>query len=159
MPPALEPVEERILQDVQTTLAAIAAGDAYYTTVKRVHGMTQDPLECRELPAICVTYEQTPEEYGAIDVVECGLKLQLYLVMDKQRDTWRRDLTRFVADVKKALRVDHGRGNVNGQANAFDTLITNTVLANQTDNFPVAMARVEVQVTYRHLVEDPTAAV
>jgi len=157
--PALEPVESRILDNLKSTLAAITAGADYYTSVLKVHDMDQGFLQARELPAICVEHKGTPEEpYDSTGLVMANSIVDLYCVAPKT-PTWRRDILRFAADVKKALRVDCGRGvTPDGQANAFDTTVDNTVLANEADGFPVALARLEVRVTFRYLFNDPTAA-
>lgn len=155
--PADETVEERILADVLTTLAAIAAGADYYTDVERVYRMTGNAIANVERPSVTVLHEDTKDKYGSVDQLEQRLFLTLSLGMDKT-DNSARDMARFVADVKKALRADYGRGTHNGSANAFDTHIVGHRVANEDDGFPLAIAEVDVEIQFRHLLSDPTVA-
>lgn len=152
-------VEERILADLITTLAAIAAGSDFYTSVARVHRMEGNVLDLPERPAIVVLHDETAQKYGSIDQVECRLKLTLSLVLNREPASWSQDIARFVTDVTKALRVDCGRGTFSGYANAFDTYIVGHRMANESDGFPLAIAEVDVEVQFRHLLGDPTVAI
>ena len=44
MPPSGTPVKELILQDIETTLAAITAGSAYYTSDSRLPSHRPHPF-------------------------------------------------------------------------------------------------------------------
>lgn len=158
--PTSEPVEQRILDNVRTTCAAIVAGTDYYTTVgARVHDMKGHPLELNEFPAVLVSYIGCEKSQSEIlGLVKCELRLDVYGVCSMQPATWRRDIERLAADIEKALTSTWTRGELDGQANAFDTLIERTVIADESDGFPVALARHEVRVIFRHLFGDPTAS-
>lgn len=157
--PTNEPVEQRILDNVRTTCAAIAAGTDFYTSVRRVHDMEGLPLAVTEFPAVLVSYEGCESDLGECNGhVKCDLNLNIYVVNRKSPATWRRDIERFAADVNKALTSTWTRGELDGQANAFDTLIERTVIADESDGFPVALARLETRVVFRHVFGDPTAA-
>src|SRR5690349_12985896 len=157
--PADETVENRIVANVLTTLAAIVAGATFYTTVERVHEMRGNPFICKELPCAIVQHMGCPEKYGAIDQVECNLQLAIALVMKKDDSgEWARNIRRFADDAKRALRADYGRGTFAGNANAFDTYIEGTEVANENDGFPVALAQINVRIQFRHHIDDPTVA-
>lgn len=160
MPPANEPVEQRILENVRTTCAAITAGTDYYTTVgARVHDMKGNPLLIKEWPAVLISYVGCEKSLSEmLGLQKCELRLDVYCVGAMTPATWRRDIERFAADVEKALLSTWTRGELDGQANAFDTLIERTVIADESDGFPVALARHEVRVIFRHLFGDPTAS-
>jgi len=158
MPPG-DTVEERILANVVTTLAAIATGTDFYTTVSRVHRMEGNVLDLPERPAVVVLHDDTGQKYGSIDQVECRLKLTLSLVMNREPSSWSQDIARFVTDVVKALRTDCGRGTASGSSNAFDTYIVGHRVANESDGFPLAIAEVDVEIQFRHLLSDPTVAI
>jgi len=162
--PIAETVEERILANVQTTLAAISPLSVeaeYWTTVKRVFRMDRDPADVatQEVPAIAVIYDASTPYYDFAGVINYDLALQLYLCMAKRSETdWKRDLGRFAADVQRALRLDPRRGVFNDQANAFDTNVSEVRSSNAPPESAVVMARVDVTVQFRHLANDPTAA-
>jgi hypothetical protein len=157
--PTNEPVEQRILDNVRTTLAAIVAGTDYYTSVRRVHDMENHPLQVNEFPAVLVSYVGCEKDLGECNGhVKCDLRLDVYVVNRKSTATWRRDIERFAADVDKALTSTWTRGELDSQANAFDTLIERTVVADESDGFPVALARLEARIVFRHVFGDPTAA-
>lgn len=150
-------VEERIVADVIATLDGIAAGAEYYTDVERVYEMEGSVLDDIERPAIVVLHQGTKQKYGSIDQVECRIALTLWLGMDRG-DGWQKAMRRFVTDVVKALRVDCGRGVSGGSSNAFDTHIVGHDVANEGDGFPIAVAEVDIEIQYRHLLSDPTVA-
>jgi hypothetical protein len=150
-----------VLADVESTLALITTtstlGD-FYTTVKRVHSMDRGPMETHELPAIVIVNHGSPRHYGdMLGNMDATLTLEVYALLKKDTN-WRRDINRFAADIEKALRVDEQRGQFANNANAFDTTIQNIDVANETDGFPVALARIDVQVQFRYLTNDPTIA-
>lgn len=158
--PANDTVHDRIMANVVSTLAAITAGPTYYTTVARVYEMTGNPLKQPQMPCAMVHHMGTDERYGAIDQVEVNLRLAIGLCMthDDSTGNWQRDVRRFAEDVKAALRTDYGRGTFGGIANAFDTYIEGTEVANEADGFPVALAQVNVRIQFRHSLYDPTSA-
>jgi len=158
--PANDTVHDRIVANVVSTLAAIVAGATYYTTVVRVYEMRGNPLASPQMPCALVQHMGTQEDYGAIDQVEVNLRLAIGLCMtkDDSTGTWARDVRRFAEDVKAALRTDFGRGTFGGTANAFDTYIEGTEVANEADGFPVALAQVNVRIQFRHSLYDPSNA-
>lgn len=161
--PTSETVEERIVQNVVATLQAISPTNPtteYWTTVKRVFRQDRDPQTVvqGETPAVAMLYESSTPYYDFVGVINYDLTLQLYLCMAKASETnWARDLGRFKADVQRALRLDPRRGTHNDDANAFDSHVTEGRASN-AENSPVVMARIDLLIQYRHLVNDPTVA-
>lgn len=157
--PSAETVEERIFANVVATLLTIAAGSTYYTTIARVHEMKGNPFTVPELPCAIVAHMGCQESYGAIDQIECSLKLAIGLVIKKDESgSWQRDIRRFATDASVALRADYGRGSFNSNANAFDTYVEGVEVANENDGFPVGFAQINVRIQFRHLLTDPTVA-
>lgn len=157
--PAVDTVHDRIIANVLATLAAITAGDSYYTTIAQVHEMKGNALLLPEMPAAIVQHMGCPESYGAIDVIECNLKLAIALVMNRDDSGhWQQQIRQFAEDAKRALREDFNRGQYGGTSNAFDTYVEGTDIANESDGFPVALAQINVRIQFRHLIEDPTQA-
>lgn len=162
--PAIEPVENRILENVETVLRAISptSVDAdFYTTVNGVFVMDRSPsAPIVDVPAVVIIHMGTAREQYCQDLDLCTLNLELYLVMNRGQ-TWRRDLQRFSADVRKALLLDRNRGSTDTgmpsqMANAFDTDINDADPGNFLDGHNVAIARLVVAVTYRDSIFDPT---
>lgn len=160
--PTLEPVEERALQDLETTLAGISTSSlvaSFYTNVATVVPMDRAPLENIVLPAVVIEHVGTEHEFpdvspGQYDSVG---HVRLYLVINRE-PTWRRDLLRFAADVRRAVMVDahRGAGNANGNVNCFDTLVSRTVIGEETEGMNQAVALLELQFQFRDSVDDLT---
>lgn len=156
--PTNDTVEERIIANVITTLALIVAGDDYYTTIKTVQEMEGSALENIPKPCAIVYYDENDESYGDQDRVQNFLHLKIGLGTHLG-PTWRKDMRRFVADVKRALRVDTGRGTFNESQNAFDTYIDKTVIASATDGFPCGVGQIDITIQYRNLFSDASVAI
>lgn len=161
--PTNETVEDRIIENVRATLAAISpqsTAESYWTTVKRVHVRDIEPLLAAvgEVPAVVVIYEACVPADGPTGVLAQDLQLQLHLCLSKANSNWKRDLSRFAADVKRALLLDAGRGTLDDQPNAFDTTVSELRQANAPEESGLVMARVDVSIHFRHLPNDPTAA-
>jgi hypothetical protein len=159
--PSLEPVEERILKDLETTIAAISQASVvagFYTDVKKFAAMDRTPLENLPLPCVVLVHTGTKHEWGPIGLYESVCTVDLYLVLNRSSNTtWRRDLLRFAADVRRAVMVDAHRGNVAGQANAFDTHVVRTEIDHTTEGQNVVQARVSLEIQFRDLIDDLTA--
>lgn len=162
--PTLMPVEDRIIENLQTTLAAISTSSLaadFYTNVMRVFVMDQAPgATIVDQPAVVIVHLGTTREQYCQDLDLCILSAELYLVMNRGQN-WRKDLQKFSADVRKALLLDRNRGSLNtGQpnqmVNAFDTDVSDADVGNFLDGHNVAIARLVVKVTYRDSIFDPT---
>lgn len=162
--PTLMPVEDRIIENLQTTLAAISTSSLaadFYTNVMRVFVMDQAPgATIVDQPAVVIVHLGTTREQYCQDLDLCILSAELYLVMNRGQN-WRKDLQKFSADVRKALLLDRNRGSLNtGQpnqmVNAFDTDVSDADVGNFLDGHNVAISRLVVKVTYRDSIFDPT---
>jgi hypothetical protein len=160
--PTLDPVEERIIANLQTTLAGISPTSLtanYYTQVNHVFVMDQAPTEeTVDQPAIVIVHVGTTRQFYCQDLDECVLSVDLYLIQVRNGDTWRRDAERFAADVRKALLLDRGRGSVSSIANAFDTDIVDEAQPNLLEANNTTLSRIAVKVVYRESILDPTVS-
>lgn len=152
-----ESVEQRVIDNVVSTLEGITIAGGYQQTVKKVHVMDANAIDVPEIPAAVVLH-QTTEQHTTHPkcpngLVTCFLHLLVWITANKEPTTWKRDIGRFAQDVAKALRTDWTRG-----ALAIETHIDEIKLANEGDGFPVAVAQLAVRVHFRHLHEDHTAA-
>lgn len=162
--PTLEPVEHRVVLNIETVLRAISPASLtadFYTTVRSVHVMDKAPAAVVvDQPAIAIFHLGTERDQYCQDLDLCFSRFELWLVLNRGQN-WRRDLQRFTADVRKALLLDRNRGSTNtGQpnqmANAFDTDVLEVHPGNFIDGHNVAMAQMNVTVTYRESIFDPT---
>ena len=147
------------MQDVIATLGTIVAGDDYYTTIRFVGEMAGSVLENGLKPCAIVYYDDNDESYGDQERVQNFLNLKITLGIAIS-PTWKRDMRRFCADVKRALRKDDGaRGFFAESANAFDTYIDKTTIATGAEGFPCGVAQIDVTVQYRSLYSDASVAI
>jgi hypothetical protein len=162
--PTLNPVEDRILENVRDTLAAISTSNPttdFFSNVATVKLMDTHPsmLASLTLPAIGIAYAAgTIGTAEFLTINDCELSLEIYLCVPRNNDQWRRDISRLAADVTRALRVDPGRGTTNDSVNAFDTVVGKAEISNQAGDEPFAMAAMAVTVQYRFKNDDPTNA-
>lgn len=159
--PALEPVEYRVVADLESTLAAISTSSIvadFYTNVKTVIPMDRSPAENLPMPCVVVHHTGTEHDWGPIGLYQTVVNVDLYLVIPRtdSATTWRRDLYRFAADVRRAVMIDAHRGSVSGQANAFDTHVVRTEIGGETEGKNTAMARLAIQFQFRDSIDDLT---
>lgn len=152
MPPSGSPVKELILQNMETTLAAINGGSDYYTTVAVVDRINVIPIEIREYPAIIITpigtdYDQPGE---ATTLALAGnYRVRLTLVVRTRTDP-SMTIENFVRDVHTALIVDITRGGY-----AINTrMLSDDVFYPTQIEEPVAIADCVIDVRYRTLRTD-----
>lgn len=156
MPPSGSPVKEQVLDNLQTTLAAIAAGDDYYNTVALVNRINTAPVEVAQYPAIIITpigtdYDQ-PGEATTL-AIRANFRIQLTLIL-RTRDNPSEELENFIRDVHKALLVDITRGGL-----AINTrMISDEVYYPTQIEEPVAVADCGIVVDFRTLRTDLNTA-
>lgn len=163
--PALEPVEQRILLDLEAVLAAISTTHVsvpFYTNVRRVYTMDKALGQTVETPCVLVAHTGTTHDYHAFaggdgGLFESVINLELYPIVSRSGPNWRRDIVRFAADVRRAVMVDPHRGtDGSGNVNAFDSTVHQSDFANEVDGHNQAMARLTMQIQFRDYVNDPT---
>jgi hypothetical protein len=149
-----DPVWERILQNIVTTLEAIAT-PSYQTTVQMVDRFEDNPLEMtNRLPAILVASTTMAPRWTRNFLTEYTMEVVLRFAL-KRTDDAEQKLARFIADAIVALNTDTHRGG--------DAVETKTSGEIETFIFPgtqveVCVADMPVTVEFRHLSADPTQA-
>jgi hypothetical protein len=147
MPPSGTPVKEAVLQNLETALAAIAAGAAYYTTVARVQRINTVPIDLPEYPAIVLVplgTDYDPPGAATTLAIAGHYRVQATLIIRSRTDAVA-DLENFIRDVHKALLVDPTRGGL-----AIDTRLVSDSVYYPTDiEEPVALADLVIEVHYR----------
>lgn len=161
-------VEERIIQDVETTLANIAAGANFNSTVRYVRRQEASPTTVQSWPAVILVHSGiagsgVDGEGGFTGTVTRQLKLLVYGCLNATQDKdWPGKLELLASDIENALRVDLARGSDGtGNANAHMTAIADKAIFDQTEMGGAGVAAVELQVlvTFRHLLSDTTRAI
>ncbi len=148
-----DPVWERILQNIVTTLEAIAP-PSYQTTVRKVDRFEDNPLEIGRTPAILVADNTMQPRWTRNFLTEYTMEVVLRCVL-KRTDDAEQKLARLMADIIVALNTDTHRGG--------DAVETETSGEVETFVFPgkqveVCVADMPVTVEFRHLSADPTQA-
>jgi hypothetical protein len=147
MPPSGSPVKELILQDLETTFAAISAGAEYYTDVAVVSRINTVPLEIRDYPAVVLVPIGTDYDQPglATTLALAGhYRVRATLVVRTRTDA-ALTLENFIRDIHKSLLVDITRGGL-----AIDTrMISDEVYYPTQIEEPVAIADCMIEIDYR----------
>lgn len=147
-----DPVEERILENIKTTLTGINGAPTYNTTVKQVvefEAWDDDLIT----PACMVLAEASQEEDSEFsDRQVVTLEFRIVAVLSQWTQSSARQATsRFAADIKLALLADITRGG-----HARDTHITRTERFHyDVQGGPRAGIVLYGNVQFRHLRNDP----
>lgn len=148
--PSQYPVGERIVQNVESTLLAIAS-PTYATDVRKVHRWDGNAFDAIDYPAITIVegVEKTDDNVGKIIRHELPISLVIGLI----DQDWFRKLKKLLADVRVALMTDHTRGGL-----AEDTKILSLEVFDSTPSEPLGVAQIDLRIRYRTLFHDPTTA-
>lgn len=158
-----EPVKERVLQDVKTTLEKLTKPNGYSFTFaeSNVQRWSMYGNSTADLPVIIITTGDQTEKPKANNIQECSLEVILaaFIVHDEDdpvsSDTY---ANRLEADIKKIIMVDEQRGTHNSIANALSTDVVGTSPFESVENQAYIGIVVELLIRYRHLTNDPTTA-
>ena len=152
--PSNEPIEEQVIQNLETTLEGISVGADYYTTVAKVIRYEEWQDDLLEYPAIMITaLSSDMNNQVSLGQISGSMKVELTLVLESW-DNQTRDASRFIADVQKALVVDVTRNST-----AVDTRILEAERFMVIGDSPRVGATMLVEITYRHQRGDPYLAV
>lgn len=152
----IEPVEERVLREVEAVLRTITAANDYLTDVQLVQRWEDMGEAVRVMPAILV--EAIGAEYDDAVVypyAEGAVHITLALFLQGWQDRTTR-VSRFIADVRRALQAKF-------DADGFAQLAVNFHIKSSTretgllDKVPVCGATLHVQVDYRNQLADTYA--
>ena len=141
-------VVTQIINNVKTTIQAIAAGSTYSRTVRVCERLTYLAPQISQYDAVFIYDAGCTKTFLASAKTECSHNLLL--------DCWVQDdspgeaIDQLAADVEKALAVDITRG-----ALAADTKVMAIESFVTEDMKPIANCRIEVNILYRHIEGDP----
>jgi len=151
-------VRERILENIQTTLAAIAAGATYNNTfasgtVQRFKQRGNQKAVC---PCAIITAGPEDKLFGPNEYYTNTLTvgIEVYISQDESdTDDTDTELDTLLDDIIKALMVDITRGGY-----ARETHVKNVTPFITVENQQYAGLIIEVEVLYLHLISDPATA-
>ena len=145
MPPT-QPVEERIIDNIETTLGAITAGATYHNTYPYIlRGGTSIPSKFPTLE-VGITSDAVTQTFGDGDALSHRLTINV-IGWAKSRSDIDRKLSEIKADVRVALEADFSRGGV-----AHDTAYISSDRDRMDD---LGAIRLVYVVTYRDERDDP----
>ena len=123
--PAAEPVSERILQNIQTTLAGITFGGDYWTTFRHAAILDGSIVGEHKTPAAFIRPLYTDmdgEGQTLTGGVRHEMRCSITLVLDTRTNGGTK-LERAIRDVTRALYLDPQRGSYLGRENAVNTIV------------------------------------
>ena len=149
-----DPLDEKIAQNLKTTLETITRAAGYNQTVAEVHRLTAlDGFDMTHLHVVMV--EEAPEREREGAPAGCFAWRKTFSIVccvrpsDDDESPIDAQLNRFAADVVKAVMADRTRGGFAIETDVLDPI-------DVTDKDGVVEGRVvPVEVTYRHLDTDP----
>ncbi len=141
-----EPVEERIVANVITTLQGITVANGYNTTVAAVRRQHSNALQLRTWPACIVVHESADKRSKRLGMAPVMLTLTIIMALSTKDTTWPTLLERFIGDVDDALRVDVTRG---GDAVVTFSQESQIYDSDELGNTGVVAAQTIVEISYR----------
>ena len=150
MPPA-QPVEERIIDSIETALGAVAAGSTYHNAYPYIRRAgTSIPSKFPTLEVGIASDSVTLNAYGDSGAVSHKLVINV-IGWAKSRSDIDRKLSEIKADVRVALASDTSRGGI-----AHDTAFVSSDRDRLDD---IGAVRITYHVTYRDERDDPAQEV
>jgi len=152
-----EPVSEKIIRNVETTLLGIDKGTGYFTTVRSVSRDDVATVDTSKAPLAVVLPTSTDMD-GVSETLTSTIRHEMRCMVGlvlKDRSDAVRDMERFIRDATEALYSDRTRAG----------LATNTVVQGVTRTYPegdqsaVYVAWLEVVINFRTEEADLSAAV
>jgi len=153
--PADQTVRERILDNVESSIAAIAPPSYKMTLgadyVRRWNGSTFDTNSNQIAVVVPLGEEHSDGRIGLIEHT-----MNLLIVLGVRAQDWSTRLQDFISDVRLALTKDAAAWTRGGLA--LTTQVVSDRVFDSTGSDPVAEAHLNVRVLYRTVYDDPTTA-
>lgn len=158
MPPAVEPVQERILQNIVTALQAINGGSDYWNTISAacVERREFSDVDIDTFPSIQVAtglteYDVEPRETRVLRVISAHMYVPVRALIQDLTTAPTTAIHRLIRDVHKAIHADRRRGGL-----ALDSWIYSTDPRYPTrPSEPLCGADFVIFVNYRFSLDDP----
>lgn len=146
------------MKHVQATLAGITVENGYANTLRSVQRFRQDGQELANLPAaILIEGGDDVDLNGPLELTSRTMTVSVVLIQQQDTDVDAQSaselMNSLIADVQRAMQVDHRRGGV-----AIDTTESGIGDMNVDEGQPELVQTIGYRIAYRHLRNDPTEA-
>lgn len=146
------------MKHVQATLAGITVENGYANTLRSVQRFRQDGQELANLPAaILIEGGDDVDLNGPLELTSRTMTVSVVLIQQQDTDVDAKSaselMNSLIADVQRAMQVDHRRGGV-----AIDTTESGIGDMNVDEGQPELVQTIGYRIAYRHLRNDPTEA-
>jgi len=146
------------MKHVQATLEGITVENGYANTLRSVQRFRQDGQELANLPAaILIEGGDDVDLNGPLELTSRTMTVSVVLIQQQDTDVDAQSaselMNSLIADVQRAMQVDHRRGGV-----AIDTTESGIGDMNVDEGQPELVQTIGYRIAYRHLRNDPTEA-
>ena len=142
-------IRELILRNVVTVLEAISTANGYQVNVQEVFRVMVVNSNVTEYPAIVVVPESETKTETPLLCYQTKMIINLECYVDELENV-SEEVNILLADVEKALMVDHTRGG-----NAIDTTLIGADFIYGEDTKPYGVAIAMIEIVYRTRTTDP----
>ncbi len=151
-------IREKILENIKTILEGISIANGYNNDIASVQRWKQAGNSLIQVPCIIVNAgpEEKEQRPGLMSSCKFSCFVDVWIRHDENDNPGSTDkiLNSLLGDIEKALMVDYQR---NG--NAVNTRILRNLSFETTEGQPYAGLIIDIEVEYRHKIDDPTQAV
>jgi len=114
-------VEERVIQDVVTTVGTVTSGNGYDFDIAVVQRQQGDVDYLSDYPGAIVVHDgtSTASRYTGVTINE--LSLAIVVGLERPGAGWTSSMTNLLSQISQALMVDEGRGTYATKSNARRT--------------------------------------
>ena len=146
------------MKHVQATLEGITVENGYANTLRSVQRFRQDGQELANLPAaILIEGGDDVDLNGPLELTSRTMTVSVVLIQQQDTDVDAQSaselMNSLIADVQRAMQVDHRRGGV-----AIDTTESGIGDMNVDEGQPELVQTIGYRIAYRHLRNEPTEA-
>lgn len=146
------------MKHVQATLEGITVENGYANTLRSVQRFRQEGQELANLPAaILIEGGDDVDLNGPLELTSRTMTVSVVLIQQQDTDVEAKSaselMNSLIADVQRAMQVDHRRGGV-----AIDTTESGIGDMNVDEGQPELVQTIGYRIAYRHLRNDPTQA-
>lgn len=141
------------MQNLVTTLQGITKANEYAISIRKVMRIKMSGLNITEFPTVVVIPADEPKSQEPSDKYTCRLAFTLECWLTEQGGDISARVNTLLAEVERALMADHTRGGV-----AVDTrILSNSAFYNEV-NKPYGGININIEIHYRHKLNDPYTA-
>lgn len=152
-------VEERVIQDVVSTIETVTQANGYDFDVAVVQRQQEDVDYLRNYPGAIVVHDGSQVVSRYIGATINELRLAILVGLEKPGPVWATSLGNLMSQISQSLMGDEGRGTFEGKANARRTDILGRFVGDhETDGGGVVRGELHVSVKYGFENADETSS-